>query len=156
MVRRQNYQRRNNYQGNESQGSSQNNPGLENTQAESRGRQHGAHGGSNNIRLTGSGGSQQANRSGGYERPYQQRHRYSQEYGNRRDNNQSRERSHSRGPNRDSTSRQSSYSSQSSFSKINEKVKVEETVEDIKADILRLEKEIRLEIKEIRSLKLGL
>jgi len=32
--------------------------------------------------------------------------------------------------------------------------KAEETIEDIKLDIIRLEKEIELEIKEIRSLKL--
>jgi len=36
------------------------------------------------------------------------------------------------------------------------KQKAEETIEDIKADILRIEKEIKLEINEIRSLKLGL
>lgn len=36
----------------------------------------------------------------------------------------------------------------------NNRVKAEETVEDIKADIHRIEKEIQLEIKEIKSLKL--
>ena len=36
------------------------------------------------------------------------------------------------------------------------RIKVEETVDDIKADITRLEKEIDLEIKEIKSLRLGL
>jgi hypothetical protein len=35
-------------------------------------------------------------------------------------------------------------------------VKAEETVDDIKADIIRIEKEIGLEIKEIQSLKLAL
>lgn len=35
-----------------------------------------------------------------------------------------------------------------------ERVKAVETVEDIKKDIIRIEKEIDLEIKEIRSLKL--
>ena len=35
------------------------------------------------------------------------------------------------------------------------KIKVEETLEDIKSDIIRIEKEIGLEIKEIQSLKLA-
>lgn len=38
----------------------------------------------------------------------------------------------------------------------NQKIKVDETIEDIKADIIRIEKEIELEIKEIKTLKLGL
>lgn len=36
------------------------------------------------------------------------------------------------------------------------RARLEETVDDIKADVARIEKEIDLEIKEIRSLKLGL
>ncbi len=36
------------------------------------------------------------------------------------------------------------------------KVKAVETIDDIRADISRIEKEIELEIKEIRSLRLGL
>lgn len=36
------------------------------------------------------------------------------------------------------------------------KVPVEETLEDIKADMVRIEKEIELEIKEITSMRLGL
>ena len=36
------------------------------------------------------------------------------------------------------------------------KIKVEETIDDIKAEIVRLEKEIDLEIKEIQSMKLAL
>jgi len=36
------------------------------------------------------------------------------------------------------------------------RIKEDETVEDIKEDIARLEKEIQLELKEIRSMKLGL
>lgn len=35
------------------------------------------------------------------------------------------------------------------------RTKTEETVEDIKSDIMRIEKEIMLEIKEIKGLKLG-
>ncbi len=38
----------------------------------------------------------------------------------------------------------------------NQKVKVDETIDEIKADIVRIEKEIELEIKEIKTLKLGL
>jgi len=34
-------------------------------------------------------------------------------------------------------------------------MKAEETIDDIKTDILRIEKEIELELKEIRSLRLG-
>lgn len=37
-----------------------------------------------------------------------------------------------------------------------QRIKVEETIDDIKEDITRIEKEINLEIKEIKSLKLGL
>lgn len=37
---------------------------------------------------------------------------------------------------------------------INNRNKAEETIDDIKEDIVRLEKEIELEIKEIKSLKL--
>ena len=36
------------------------------------------------------------------------------------------------------------------------KVPVEETLEDIQADMARIEKEIELEIKEITSMRLGL
>jgi len=36
----------------------------------------------------------------------------------------------------------------------NSRNRAEETIEDIKRDIMRIEKEIELEIKEIRSLKL--
>jgi len=38
----------------------------------------------------------------------------------------------------------------------NKNIRAEETIDDIKVDITRIEKEIQLEIKEIRSLKLGL
>jgi hypothetical protein len=36
------------------------------------------------------------------------------------------------------------------------KIRVEESIEDIRSDITRIEKEIGLEIKEIQSLKLAL
>ena len=45
-------------------------------------------------------------------------------------------------------------SNQHSEQKYNNRAKAEETVEDIREDIARIEKEIELEIKEIRSLKL--
>jgi hypothetical protein len=72
---------------------------------------------------------------------------------NNRDNapkqNYSRRGSSQRGPSpRGSSSR-------GSFPKYNEKIRpADETYEDIKADISRIEKEIQLELKEIRSLKL--
>jgi hypothetical protein len=45
--------------------------------------------------------------------------------------------------------------SRDSFQKYNERIKpAEETFDDIRADISRIEKEIQLELKEIRSLKL--
>jgi len=47
-----------------------------------------------------------------------------------------------------------SQSNQYAEQKYNNRVKAEETVEDIREDIARIEKEIELEIKEIRSLKL--
>lgn len=36
------------------------------------------------------------------------------------------------------------------------KPRADETVDDIKQDIIRIEKEIKLELKEIRSMKLGI
>lgn len=46
---------------------------------------------------------------------------------------------------------------QSSVSKHNmAKIKTEETIDEIKEDIQRLEKEIEFEIKEIKSMRLGL
>jgi hypothetical protein len=43
---------------------------------------------------------------------------------------------------------------QSSGPRFNTRNRAEETIDDIKEDITRIEKEIELEIKEIRSLKL--
>lgn len=56
-------------------------------------------------------------------------------------------------PGRIVTTRQS-YSNNFSTTKYSSKIKTEETADDIKEDIMRIEKEIDLEIKEIRSLKL--
>lgn len=57
--------------------------------------------------------------------------------------------------NRDNYHRQhSGY--HNNYNKPAERVKAIETLEDIKADITRIEKEIQLEIKEIKSIRLGL
>jgi hypothetical protein len=72
-----------------------------------------------------------------------------------RDNNQSRDNTQNRGFQRENQPRQN-YSYQNSQIKFNTRVKTVETVEDIKADIARIEKEIELEIKEIKTMRLGL
>ena len=70
---------------------------------------------------------------------------------------------HTQVPHRDNTQGKSAgrnayfrqnHSNQFSEQKYNNRVKTEETVDDIREDIARIEKEIDLEIKEIRSLKL--
>jgi len=48
------------------------------------------------------------------------------------------------------------YSNHSSAQRTGSRIKTEETLDDIIADISRIEKEIELEIKEIRSLRLGM
>lgn len=50
----------------------------------------------------------------------------------------------------------SGYQSQGGGIRYPHKPRAEETIDDIKSDIVRIEKEIQLEIKEIRSMKLGL
>lgn len=69
----------------------------------------------------------------------------------------SRDSGHQRGYNRERSRETDSQSRHSGFSGRypgNYKNRSEETIDDIKQDIIRLEKEIELEIKEIRSLKL--
>ncbi|HHX17416.1 MAG TPA: hypothetical protein GX727_00985 [Clostridium sp.] len=56
---------------------------------------------------------------------------------------------------KDYGSSRQNYQNKKSYYKDSEKIKHTETVADIKLDIERIEKEIRLEIKEIKSLKLG-
>ncbi len=76
--------------------------------------------------------------------------------GRERDNAYGRDNSQSRSFQRENGSRQG-YSHQSSASRFNSnRIRAVETAEDIKADIMRIEKEIELEIKEIRSMRLGL
>lgn len=61
------------------------------------------------------------------------------------------------GTGRDGWSRQNQQSGiMQPFSRNISRIKVEETIDDIKGDINRLEKEIALEINEIKSLRLGL
>jgi hypothetical protein len=56
---------------------------------------------------------------------------------------------------KESTSRYN-FSQDHAYSARCNRIKEDETVEDIKEDIARIEKEIQLELKEIRSMKLGL
>ncbi len=74
-----------------------------------------------------------------------------------RDNGQQREREH-RGYYRDNASRQTQGQGHSgqTYQRYQSRVRAEETTEDIKADIVRIEKEIELEIKEIKTMRLGL
>ncbi|MGE5613951.1 MAG: hypothetical protein ACM3XR_06045 [Bacillota bacterium] len=68
-----------------------------------------------------------------------------------RDSGQQRGYSREKGRETESQPRHSGYSGRHQG---NYKNRSEETIDDIKQDIIRLEKEIELEIKEIRSLKL--
>lgn len=65
-----------------------------------------------------------------------------------------RENTQIRSFNKDNSMKQN-YSNHSSPPRCG-RAKEDETVEDIREDIARIEKEIKLELKEIRSLKLGL
>jgi hypothetical protein len=75
--------------------------------------------------------------------------------GRRNTNSQAsnRENTPGKAPSKSSYFRQN-HSNQYSTQKYNSRIRTEETVDDIKEDIARIEKEIDLEIKEIRSLKL--
>jgi hypothetical protein len=64
------------------------------------------------------------------------------------------QRGHNRDRSREMISQRSRQSGFSGRSPDNYRSRSEETIEDIKQDIIRLEKEIDLEIKEIKSLKL--
>lgn len=93
-------------------------------------------------------GSQISNKS--QENPSTQRQRTSQTQGTTRGNNQNR--SSYRG----NSSRQNNYNNNYSYSTRQKRIKEDETVEDIREDICRIEKEIQLELREIRSMRLGL
>jgi hypothetical protein len=85
-------------------------------------------------------------------------------FGNRQ-NNSYRDGSGQRGNNyfRDNGYSKQNYSNSNSRSnsgynnhRMSNRVKAEETIDDIKADINRIEKEIDLELKEIKSLRIGI
>jgi hypothetical protein len=76
--------------------------------------------------------------------------RNSHEQGSYRNNNQYRNQY------RENGSRHNYANQFSSASKVNYRAKPDETADDIKIDIARIEKEIQLEIKEIKSMRLGL
>lgn len=99
--------------------------------------------------------------------PHNREQRNQLEHGSR-ENTQERKEWNNRNQHRESMPRESAsrenaprqaYSNNSSFQNAQpriSRVKTEETVDDIKADIVRIEKEIQLEIKEIKSMRLGL
>lgn len=72
-----------------------------------------------------------------------------QEQGNRRENG------NYRSYNRDNYQRQG-HPYQNSGPRYNQRIRADETIDDIKMDISRIEKEIELELKEIKSLRLGM
>ncbi|MCX7841553.1 MAG: hypothetical protein N2489_00570 [Clostridia bacterium] len=81
--------------------------------------------------------------------------------GRERDNREKPLRERENNPQRNNYMREKDNSHRNNFhnnppQRYGNKSKAEETAEDIKADILRIEKEIDLEIKEIKSLRLGL
>lgn len=72
------------------------------------------------------------------------------EYGNKGYNSS---RGNAKGDTKDKSYKNNNYNRNTKYSN---KSKAEETLEDVKQDIVRIEKEIRLEIEEIKTLKLGL
>ncbi|MDF2524387.1 MAG: hypothetical protein K0R31_2028 [Clostridiales bacterium] len=95
---------------------------------------------------------------------FNQGQRNFQDQGNRKESHAPRsnyrDRDNSFKPNyggQNQTSNNTGTNSNSSYSsRYSNRVKAVETIDDIKTDITRLEKEIELELKEIRSLRLGL
>lgn len=67
-----------------------------------------------------------------------------------------RENQHPRNYQRDNHGRYNGNSGQNSYARQGNRVKGDESIDDISADISRIEKEIQLELKEIRSMRLGL
>lgn len=93
------------------------------------------------------------NNQGGYSN---QRQNNSQERGSFRENNQSNQSNQSKNFHRDNNAPRQNFSNQNSPPRYINRIRAEETVEDIRRDISRIEKEIELEIKEIKSLRMGL
>ncbi len=73
-----------------------------------------------------------------------------------KDSIQNRDNINNRNLRRDNIQRQGYSSYQSSQPRYNNRIKSVETADEIKSDIARIEKEIELEIKEIKSMRLGL
>lgn len=128
-------------------------------------RTYNSHGNSTNN--SGSTSNGPGSPSGFVQRPSREQNPYrDREQSSHRDRNQisgrdrdqsfyrERENISTRIPNRSGSSRQNYQQSQYSASRNMMKYRAEETVDDIREDIARLEKEIDLEIKEIRSMKL--
>lgn len=91
---------------------------------------------------------QQEFRAGRENQPVRNIHRENRDNRDSRDGKEIRE-------NRENTPRRD-YSNSGAQPRYASRIRAEETVEDIKVDISRIEKEIQLEIKEIKSMRLGL
>ena len=77
-------------------------------------------------------------------------------YSNKREENAVNETSINNGGGSFNNKKQNNRKDFYNKNKGNRRIRVEETLEDIAADMLRIEKEIQLEIKEIISMRLGL
>lgn len=109
---------------------------------------------------------------GSYAQKNQNRHQKSEQHGRGANSNRTKKaetqnsqkkaferdsgqhRGYNRERSRETDFQQTRYSGFSGRHTGNYKSRAEETIDDIKQDIIRIEKEIELEIKEIRSLKL--
>lgn len=81
--------------------------------------------------------------------------RRTQQHSSGRENTGAKENTHNKSSRRDNYNR-TNYASKNTQTRQNNRVKLNETAEDIAEDIIRIEKEIELEMKEIKSLRLGL
>ena len=75
---------------------------------------------------------------------------------NLRDQNSLRNNNYTRGTAFRETTPRHVFQDSSVIAKMAGKTRANETIEDIREDIARIEKEIQLEIKEIKSMRLGL
>jgi len=130
-------------------------------------------GNSNNVNANNTSSNNSGNLTGSRKRDFQKRKSGDQEQFSNKDSSRGKylNKSNSTGGSsrdnnfqKDSSYQRSSYANResgvrhgynNSSSKGNSRVKSEETIEDIRTDIARIEKEIELELKEIRSLRLG-
>jgi len=130
-------------------------------------------GNSNNVNASNNGSNNNGNLTGNRKRDFQKRKSGDQEQYSNRDGSRGKylnKSNNTSGASRennfqkDSSYQKSSYANKdngvrhgynNSSSKGSGRVKSEETIEDIRTDIARIEKEIELELKEIRSLRLG-